>query len=205
MLDNLRRDLGRCGADRNERLRELVCNIGMWAVVSYRIRRWVYELTMPRLIKLPFNIAAMALQLATEVLTNIQIPCSAQIGPGLYIAHTGYIVISSSAVIGRHCTLTQGVTVGHGGGDRSKRGSPVIGDRVYIGPGAALIGPITVGNDALVGVGAIVTRSVPPRGVVVGNPGRIISCRGSFDLISYPGMETDPVRQEAIATMEAVV
>jgi serine O-acetyltransferase len=111
--------------------------------------------------------------------------------------------VSSGAVIGRFCTLTQGVTIGHrGGGGGQRRGVPRIGDRVYLGPGSAVIGPITVGDDALIGVGAVVTRSVPARGVVVGNPARLISTAGSFDLIEYPGMDHDPSRQASLAAVE---
>jgi serine O-acetyltransferase len=190
----------RCGITPRERLHELIFNIGVWAVISYRFRRWVFDLRLPKWVKIPLTATSLAVQLATEIVTNIQIPGSVQIGPGLYIAHAGYIVVSSSATIGSNCTLTQGVTIGHGGGgDRAKRGSPIIGDRVYIGPGSAIIGPITIGNDALIGVGAIVTRSVPPRGVVVGNPGRVISYRGSFDLIACPGIEPDQASQRTDA------
>ena len=63
---------------------------------------------------------------------------------------------------------------------------------------AAIIGPISVGDDALVGVGAVVLKSVPPRGVVAGNPARMISNVGSFDLITYTGMESDPERMAAL-------
>jgi serine O-acetyltransferase len=149
-------------------------------------------------------IAAELVQLLTNVATNIELPGSADIGPGLYIPHTGYIVIASPTVIGRHCTLTQGVTIGHGrGGGKPRDGCPVIGDRVYVGPGSAIIGPVTIGDDALIGVGAVVIHSVPPRGVAVGNPARIISRAGSFDLIDYPGMDDDPDRLASLAEAEA--
>jgi serine O-acetyltransferase len=204
MFDCLRQDFCRCGDTTSQRVKEMLFNIGMWAVVSYRLRRWIFQLRLPRPLKLPLNLISALTQLVTEVLTGIQIPCSADIGPGLYIPHTGYIVISSGAVIGSNCTLTQGVTIGHGGGGRrSAQGCPQIGDRVYIGPGAAITGPISVGDDALIGVGAIVIRSVPACAVVVGNPGRIISSKGSFDLITYPGMEHDAARVAAfLATQE---
>jgi serine acetyltransferase len=78
----------------------------------------------------------------------------------------------------------------------------VIGNRVYVGPGSAIIGPLTVGDDALIGVGAVVIRSVPPRGVVVGNPARIISFSGSFDLIDYPCMDEDPARLASLAAAQ---
>jgi serine O-acetyltransferase len=74
-----------------------------------------------------------------------------------------------------------------------------VGDRVYIGPGAAVIGDVTVGNDALIGVGAVVTKSLPERAVAVGNPARVISHDGSFRIISYPGMDDDQGRRASAA------
>ncbi len=203
MFSNLQKDFNRCGDTNVSRLKEFLFNTGMWAVVSFRFRRWIFELRLPKILKLPLNILSMMVQVSTEVLTSIQIPCSAKIGSGLYIAHSGYIVISSGAEIGSNCTLTQGVTIGHGGGGSQGEGSPHLGDRVYVGPGAAIIGPITVGDDALIGVGAIAIRPVPPCGVVVGNPARLISCRGSFELIKYTGMAADPERARALETVTA--
>ena len=68
-------------------------------------------------------------------------------------------------------------------------------------PASAVIGPLKIGDDALIGVSAVVTRSVPPRGVAVGNPARVISLKGSFEVISYKGMETDPQRLNALREM----
>jgi serine O-acetyltransferase len=201
MFDHLRRDFRRCGETFGERTREVLFNPGMWAVLGYRARRWVYTAGMPRWLRLPFSLAALLVQLWAEVVTGIQLSGAARIGPGLYIPHSGTTVVGSGAVIGSDCTLCHGVTIGHRGGgrDASRSGSPLVGDRVYIGPGSALIGPITVGDDALVGVGAVVTRSVPPRAVVAGNPARVLSRGGSFDLIRYPGMDADPERLASLA------
>jgi serine O-acetyltransferase len=141
--------------------------------------------------------------LFVQVTTCITLPARVRIGPGLYIPHTGFIVVNSQAVIGSNCTLTQGVTIGHrGGGRESMRGSPVIGHRVYVGPGAAIIGPITIGDDSLIGVGAVVARSVPARGVAAGNPAKLLSRRGSFDLIEYPGMDFDTDRLASLASRD---
>ena len=200
MLQDLADDIRRCGATHRERLAEILLNTGMWAVFGYRFCRWVYLLDAPWLVRIPLNFVAAVVTLFVRVTTQIELPGNAKIGPGLYIAHTGCIVVNSRAVIGSHCTLTHGVTIGHRGGGRARAsGTPVIGDRVYVGPGAAIIGPITIGSDALVAVGAIVTQSVPARGVVAGNPARLLSSRGSFDLIEYPGMECDPYRLAALA------
>jgi serine O-acetyltransferase len=196
----LSEDFQRCGDTHFARIWEITFNPGMWAVVEYRLRRWLYLRRYPRLIRWPLALFCALFQLWIKIASNIELPSSAEIGPGLYIAHTGYIVVSKRAVLGRHCTLTQGVTIGHAGGSsRSRNASPVIGDRVYIGPGAAVIGPITIGDDALIGVGAVVTRSIPDRGVGVGNPARVISMNGSFDLVSYPGMDEDAERRLSLS------
>jgi serine O-acetyltransferase len=151
----------------------------------------------PKPLRMILSLAGMILKTATEVVTHVEIPASVAIGPGFYIAHTGTVVLNSSTSMGANCTISTNVAIGHArGGGRA--GCPRIGDRVYIGPGAILIGPITVGEDALIAPGAIVTRSVEPRAVVAGNPGRPISWRGSFDLIEYPGMDSDPARQASL-------
>lgn len=200
MFENLREDLRRYGDGAGQQARALVLAPPLWAVVAYRFSRWVYTARLPRPARKALGVASSLLNTLANVATNIELPPQAEIGPGLFIAHTGYVVLGPRVVLGRHCTLTQGVTIGHaGGGDQSWLECPVLGDRVYVGPGAAVIGPVTVGHDALIGVNAVVTRAVPPRGVAVGNPASVISLKGSFALISYPGMEEDSSRRAAIA------
>jgi serine O-acetyltransferase len=199
MISALRHDLRRCGRSSSRRLREIVYNPAMWAVFGYRLRRWVAE-TFPRPIRWLLTPVTIPTQLALDLITQIQLPVAAKIGPGLYLPHLGTIVVGSGSVVGRNCTIAHGVTIGHAGGrSRTGRGNPVIGDRVYIGPGAIVIGPITIGNDALIGAGAVVVKSVPPRGVVAGNPARLLGVTGSFDLIDYAGMENDVNRTSALA------
>jgi serine O-acetyltransferase len=106
------------------------------------------------------------------------------IGKGLYIGHFGGVVIHGDAVIGENCNLSQGVTIGvlvRG----NKTGIPKIGDRVFIGPGATLLGGITIGNDVLIGANAIVTFDVPDNAVVASPLASIISYdKGSEGYIS---------------------
>jgi serine O-acetyltransferase len=200
VLENLSRDIQCCGATRCERVREFLGNPAMWAVLGYRFCRWVYLLETFWFIKKPLKLVAEVVSLLIHAATHIKLPWRASIGPGFYMPHTCCIVVNPHAVIGSNCTIAHGVTIGHrAGGSKRGGGCPVIGDRVYIGPGAAVIGPITIGDDALVGVGAIVARSVLPRGVVAGNPARRFSRRGSFDLIEYAGMESDPGRIASLA------
>jgi serine O-acetyltransferase len=196
MFDHIRKDVRRCGETFRERVREIMLNPGMWAILGYRFRRRLYTAHMPCWLRWPFSLAACVVQLGIELATGIQLSAGAKVGPGLYIPHIGTIVVGSGCVLGKNCTLCHGTTLGHRGGGKNGKPTekPIIGDRVYIGPGSFLLGPITVGEDSVIGASAVVTRSVPPRVVVAGNPARVLSRGGSFDLIRYPGMEQDPDR-----------
>jgi serine O-acetyltransferase len=109
---------------------------------------------------------------------GLSIPYTCAIGPGFYIGHFGTVVVSRSARLGRDVNISQGVTVGRV--NRGKRqGAPTIGDRVYIGPGAKIVGAITVGDGAAIGANCVVIDDVPPSGVVVGIPGKVVSEGGS--------------------------
>jgi serine O-acetyltransferase len=198
VFPNLGEDLRRYGATTRARVRGIVQSPGAWATIGYRFARWVHTTPLPGPARLLAKATATVVQNLVVIATNVQIPAAADIGPGLFLPHTGYVVLSYDVKVGRHCTLTQGVTLGHrSGGGLDRTLAPRVGDRVYIGPGAILVGDVEVGDDAIIGPGAVVTKSVPPRAVVVGNPARVISHKGSFDLISYPGMESDSQRQTA--------
>lgn len=200
MFDNIKADIGRCN-----RRREILLNPAIWAVLAYRFHRWSYRSELPKLIQMPARVISTALDLVVRAGLHVELPAQADIGPGLYIPHTGAIVVGTFVKIGRNCTIAHGVTIGHGrGGKTWESGLPSIGNRVYVGPGAIIIGQVEIGDDALIGAGAVVVRSVPPAGVVAGNPGRVISRNGSFDLISYPKMEGDPVRLAALTLFRGV-
>lgn len=100
------------------------------------------------------------------------IPSSASIGRNFSCGYWGLgVVIHSAAVIGDDCTIAQNVTIGRNPGDVRV---PVIGNRVYIGAGAVVIGEIQVGDDAVVGANSVVNRDVPPGAIVAGVPARLI-------------------------------
>jgi serine O-acetyltransferase len=109
---------------------------------------------------------------------------STQVGPGLYLGHPNSIVINTRSVIGANCTLSHGVTLGQTH-ERSKHpGVPVIGDRVYLGCGAKILGGIKIGNDAVVAPNAVVVSDVPAGAVVGGIPARVLSMEGSDGYVS---------------------
>lgn len=113
---------------------------------------------------------------------GMAIPYNTRIGPGLHISHYVGIVIDNQVVIGRDCNINHEVTIGAKYGGKYP-GIPVIGDRVYLGPGCKVIGGICLGNDVAVGANSVVVDSVQDFGVVAGAPAKIISSRGSSDYV----------------------
>jgi serine O-acetyltransferase len=112
-----------------------------------------------RLTPLPWGVRLL-LRVAYRPLPSLHLNC-AVIGPGLFIEH-GFSTTLTARTVGRDCRVNQQVTVGH-----TWRGQPVIGDRVSIGAGAVVVGPVTVGDDARIGANATVVRDVPTGAVML--------------------------------------
>jgi len=105
---------------------------------------------------------------------GFQIPISTNIGEGFYIGHFGTIVISSKVIIGKNCNIAHGVTIGKANRGRLK-GYPVIGDHVWIGTGAVIVGKVTIGSNILIAPNSFVNFDVPDNSLVIGNPAKIIA------------------------------
>jgi serine O-acetyltransferase len=117
---------------------------------------------------------------------GIDIPYTTSIGSGFYIGHFGAIVVNERAVIGDNCNLSQQVTIGQlNRGPR--KGYPVIGNDVYIGPGAKVAGAVRIGNDVAIGANSVVIDDVPDHAVVVGVPGSIVSSAGTAGYVENTG------------------
>ena len=100
---------------------------------------------------------------------GIEISYSTQIGKGLYLGHAYNITINPKTIIGENCNIHKGVTIGQENrGDR--RGTPVIGNKVWIGVNATIVGNIVIGDDVLIAPNAYVNCNVPNHSVVFGNP-----------------------------------
>jgi len=99
-------------------------------------------------------------------------------GPGLSIAHFGSVVTNANTIIGKNCRIHSGTNIGEGGGK-----TPIIGDNVYIGPGAKIFGGITIGDNVAIGANAVVNKDVPSNVTVGGIPAKIISNKGSQNLV----------------------
>lgn len=104
---------------------------------------------------------------------HFQISPSAKIGYGLYIGHTGRVIINPKTIIGNNCNIGTGVTIGQE--NRGiRKGAPIIGDKVWIGNNSTIVGKISIGNNVLIAPNSFVNFNVPDNSVVLGNPGKII-------------------------------
>ena len=107
-----------------------------------------------------------------QIKYGFQIYPETEIGEGLYLGHWGSLVINPKAKIGKNCNIAQGVTIGQQNRGKNE-GYPEIGNEVWIGPNAVLVGKIKIGNNVLVAPNAYVNFDVPDNSIVAGNPAKI--------------------------------
>ena len=103
------------------------------------------------------------------------------LGYGFYLSHGFGVVVNPSAVIGNNCTISQFTTIGAVEGKAA-----VVGDNVYIGPSVCLVENIRVGNNSIIGAGAVVVKDVPENTIVAGVPAKVISDSSSKKYINNP-------------------
>ena len=183
LIDHLWRDLDRL-VRAGGRPVDILTDPGAWVAFTYRLGRAVRRL--PRLFRLPAVCAQKPLELLVGSVVRVALPPSAEVGGGLRIGRVGGIRVAADAYIGRDCDLSEGVTIADSGG------APWIGDRVQIGPGAKLVGPIRVGNDAAIGPNAVVETDVPDGATVAGIPARVVAGNGSRGSL-VPGRKRPPL------------
>ena len=117
-------------------------------------------------------------RISVEWILGIELRFGTRVGPRLRLFHGQALVVHEAAVIGADCTLRQSTTIGNKTlADGSEGPSPVLGNGVDVGAHAVILGGITIGDQAVIGAGAVVLKDVPARAVVAGNPARIISQR----------------------------
>ena len=155
--------------------KDLFFNRGFKITFAYRIAHFLFQNRWRMALRL-FNLYYYPLQSRY----CCEIPYETRIGPGFYFGHVFGTIISVYSVLGKNVNMSHCVTLGKiATGKRS--GAPMIGDSVYIAPGAKVIGGIRLGKGTAVGANAVVTRDTPDNAVVVGIPAEVISLAGSAD------------------------
>jgi serine O-acetyltransferase len=152
--------------------KDLWLNPAIWAIAFYRLRNWANVANPPGLIRIPVVLFCFFPNKFCEVFLSMGISPLASIGDGLYIGHSGGVIISQHAVIGRNCDVAHHVTIGSSA--MGREGAPVLGDDVYIGTGATLVGKIRIGSGAKIAANTLVIDDVPAGATVMGVPGRIL-------------------------------
>jgi serine O-acetyltransferase len=157
VLDNLRQDAARLAEVKGKPLGRavvegLLFENGFQAVVIHRVAHWFRSRGIPF-----FGPLVARLNLFW---TGVDISPLAVIGPGLYISHGTGLVIGGAARLGARAFLLQGVTIGAPTPARVAE-MPSLGDDVFVGAGACVIGGIRVGSRVFIGVNAVVARDVP--------------------------------------------
>jgi serine O-acetyltransferase len=136
---------------------------GPRVMLFHRLAHFLYSSNL-------FFLARLVSELG-RLLSGIEIHPGAKIGRRLVIDHGMGVVIGETAEIGDDCIIFHGVTLGGVKFDPIKR-HPTVGNRVLIGTGAKVLGPITLGEGSRIGANAVVTKSVEPGQVVVGPTGK---------------------------------
>ncbi len=157
---------------RGYRTRDLWLDPAVWSIASYRLSNWLYVDRPTALVRIPLKLFSFLTVKFCVVFMEMDLDPQATIGGGLYIGHIGGVHINPGAVLGENCDVAHRVTIGASA--MGRQGIPVIGNRVYIGTGAALVGKIKVGDGAKIAANTLVMTNVPAGATVMGVPGRIV-------------------------------
>jgi serine O-acetyltransferase len=144
---------------------------GMAAVVCYRYRNWVLGVRIP-IVRQVLSAFGLAWGYWTAAVTGVDISPLAEIGPG-FVVHTAHGVLVGQVTMGSNCIVQSGVALTYGTGK--------VGNNVYFGPGAKVIGHARIGNNVVVVANSLVMTDVPDNTTVIGVPARIRLPRGRDD------------------------
>jgi serine O-acetyltransferase len=147
-------------------LLRMLVNDGSAAQIMYRMMRFCQTHRLKILAAIIYRLNAFT--------THATIGRNADIAPGFVIVHSLGVVINTNVRAGRNFVVYHNVTVG-----AVRNRSPIVGDNVYIGAGAIVIGGVRIGSDVRIGANAVVTKDVPDGATVVGIPARIVRMYGS--------------------------
>lgn len=141
---------------------------GFWTLAVYRYGRWSLGLRSPSARWCGSKVYGVAKQ-AVQLLTGVDLDRNTQVGSGLHIIHPGMISIHPDAKLGERVGIMHGVTIGTNMGD----GVPTIGNDVFIGCHASVLGNVKIGDGARIAANSLVISDVPAGAVAIGVPARV--------------------------------
>jgi len=182
----------------------IFCYPGVHAIVLHRISNYLWQHGL----KFPGRLISHV----SRLFTGIEIHPGASIGRRFFIDHGAGIVIGETTQIGDDVLLYQGVTLGGVSMSKGKR-HPTIRNGVVVGAGAKVLGPVVIGEDAMIGAGSVVVKDIPNGGIAVGVPAKVISRRHisghkvslRHDRISDPLMGVIRRLEERVYHLEKVI
>lgn len=138
-------------------------NVYRW----YKAGRWLYLHHVPLL--------PMIIKGAIRILWGAVVPYQAEIGKNTVLGYQALgVVIHKRSVIGEGCHISQNVTIG---GTSGIYEVPVLGNHVFVGAGAVILGPVHIGNNVTIGANAVVLTDLPDNAVAVGVPAKVIKIK----------------------------
>ena len=161
---------------------------GVHAILFHRLAHFFWRIKL-------YWIARVTSYLS-RIITGIEIHPGAIIGRRFFIDHGMGVVIGETAIIGDDCTIYHGVTLGGTSWKQGKR-HPTLEDKVVIGAGAKILGPVTIGSNAKIGSNAVVVKDIPKNATAVGIPARLVDEHvqktNSFSPYAVSKDEDDPM------------
>jgi serine O-acetyltransferase len=139
-----------------------IFEMSLWAIATFRFGKWAQRIRIP-LLRWPLMILYFFCYKVMEAISGIRISSESEIGPGLLIHNFGGVVIRGH--IGRNCVVVQGAQI-VSRGDGKSRGWPTLGDNVYVGSGAKILGNVRIGNNSRIGANAVVMKNIPDDSLV---------------------------------------
>ncbi|WP_394166446.1 serine O-acetyltransferase [Photobacterium piscicola] len=154
--------------------KELILNSSLTSkffIVNFRLASLFYR---GGIINKVFIINVIVLKLL-KFICGIDISPKTKIGSGLILFHPQNIVINANSVLGNNIMLQHNITIGNKFDPiTGQHISPVIGNNVELSPGVIVLGNISIGDNSVIGAGAIVTKNIPENSIAVGNPAKVI-------------------------------
>jgi serine acetyltransferase len=150
---------------------------GFRAVAVQRFGVWRMQV-QPKFLRAPFSVLYRAMYRHVRNVYGIDLPYTVQLGRRVVIEHQSGIIIHGDSAIGDDCILRQGVTLGNRYLEKPLE-APKLGQRVNVGAGAKILGPVQIGDDANIGANAVVLRDIPQGRTAVGIPARLLKSDAS--------------------------